>query len=224
MHRGIVDAGSLVNIDVESVVGLHLERRLHTGFREHCHRRVSPVDRIVETTAYLGESRLLRLLLLRVVVAGKPPCLVVARHGKLGFLLLDDEIIEFALLGELIAQPHAVVIDTEADDHVTRVHVESTSAFTRPGCHLTGFPLLAERDGQLVVVVADSCGFSPHRGPRLVECRLGSVGNPEVAHQVVLVLAVRGMFSLGQLEPEMTRTNHRLALVGHFILRTSVIQ
>ena len=30
MHRGVVDAGSLVDVDVESVVGLHLQRRLHT--------------------------------------------------------------------------------------------------------------------------------------------------------------------------------------------------
>ena len=34
MHRGVVERGSLVDVDVEPVVGFHLQRRLHARFRE----------------------------------------------------------------------------------------------------------------------------------------------------------------------------------------------
>ena len=44
VHRGVVDAGGLVDVDVEAVVGLHLQRRLHTRGREDGDRGVVPVD------------------------------------------------------------------------------------------------------------------------------------------------------------------------------------
>ena len=37
MHRGIVLTGSLMDVDIQAVVALHLERGLHTCLREHGH-------------------------------------------------------------------------------------------------------------------------------------------------------------------------------------------
>ena len=59
------------------------------------------------------------VIFLGVVVAGNPPRGVVAGHGKLGLLLLDDEVDQVGLARELVAQPHAIVIDTETEVHQT---------------------------------------------------------------------------------------------------------
>ena len=48
MHRGIVLTGRLMDIDIQAVVALHLERGLHTGGREHSHRGVAPVHGLIE--------------------------------------------------------------------------------------------------------------------------------------------------------------------------------
>ena len=76
---------------------------------------------------------------------------MVASHGKLRVLLLDDEIDETVLLGKLIAEAHAVVIDAEAD------------------VHLASCVVLGETDEKLVVVVADSGRLAPDGLPGLVE-------------------------------------------------------
>ena len=49
VHRGIILTGCLVDVDIEAVVALHLERGLHTCLREHCHRGVVPVHGFPET-------------------------------------------------------------------------------------------------------------------------------------------------------------------------------
>ena len=77
--------------------------------------------------------------------------MVVARHGKLGEFLLNHEIGKTALLGELIAEAEAIVVETEADVHqVARA-------------------LLLHTHEELVVVVADGRLFAPHGVPGLVE-------------------------------------------------------
>ncbi len=118
VHRGVVDASCLVYVDVEPILCLHLQCRLHSRGREHGHGRVFPVDGIVQLCANLRQLALCRLLLLGVVVARQPPRGVVARHGKLRMLFLDDEIDQVFLCRELIAEPHANIVDTEADGHL----------------------------------------------------------------------------------------------------------
>ena len=106
-----------MDVDVESVVALHLQRGLHTGGREYRYGRIIPVDGFLHALANLRELGLLSLLLLRVVVARQPPCGMIASHGKLRVLVFDDEIVEEPLLWELIAETDTVVIDAEADQH-----------------------------------------------------------------------------------------------------------
>ena len=169
VHGGIVHTGGLMDVDIQAVVGLHLQGRLHAGFREHRHRRVAPVDGLVELCADAGEACLLCFLLLCVIVAGQPPCGVVAGHGKLGVLLLDDKIVQLVLLWKLIAQSHAIVVHPETDDDVA----------------LGG--RLVEHNFQFVIVVADGGGFTPYGSPCLV--KRGGVGSRylETVHQVGLI-------------------------------------
>ena len=115
VHCGVVLAGSLVDVDIESVVGLHLQRCLHASLGEHRHRRVVPVDSLLELCTYAGELCFLCLLLLCVVVAWKPPCSVVARHGELSVLFFYYKVVERFLLWKLVAQSHSLVIYSEAD-------------------------------------------------------------------------------------------------------------
>ena len=153
VHSGIVLAGCLVDIDIQSVGSLHLQGCLHASLREHRDRGVVPVDSLFESSAYLRQLRLLCLLLLCVVIARQPPCRMVARHGKLRMLLLDKEIVERLLLWELIAKSHSLVVYTEAYDDVA------------VGGRLVEVHL------QLVVVVAYLRPFAPHGSPCLVERR-----------------------------------------------------
>ena len=92
VHGGIVDACSLVDVDVESAVGFHLQCRLHTigngGLRS-----VTPDDGIAHIVLlprslggngcadagfHLRKARGLHGIFLCVVVAGLPPCRMVA--------------------------------------------------------------------------------------------------------------------------------------------------
>ena len=68
---------------------------------------------------YLAHLRYYGLILLRVVVARNPIGCMVARHCKLGVLFLHYDIVELGLLRKLIAQSHAVVVDTETNADVT---------------------------------------------------------------------------------------------------------
>ena len=70
---------------------------------------------LVEETSDLREATMLVVVLLGVVVARDPVCLVVTCHGELREFTLDD--IEVTILppGELIAEAEPVVEETEAD-------------------------------------------------------------------------------------------------------------
>ncbi len=152
VHGRIVDQGRLVEIDVESVVALELQGRLHAGGRKDGLREVVR-DGLFEMTADFGEPRTGIVVLLGVVVARNPPRRVVARHGELGALVGHDEINQLRLLGKLVAEAEAVVVKPEAHDH--------RAVVGRP----------AQRDGQFVVTVADVGLLAPDRLPRLVESR-----------------------------------------------------
>ena len=111
---------------------------------------------------------------------------MVACHGKLRVLFLDDEIVQVFLLGEFIAESQTIIEQAEADDDVTVV-------LGLVECYL-----------QLIVVVADDAFFSPDRTPGLIHRRGTRVVYGESAHQVrflvedTLVL-VSGYFKIGLL-------------------------
>ena len=81
--RRIVQHRGLVNVDVEAVVGTHLQRGLHAGGREHLLRGVVVHD-IAHPGLYLAEPAHGVAVLLGIVVSGDPARRVVAGHAELG--------------------------------------------------------------------------------------------------------------------------------------------
>ena len=120
---------------------------------------------------------------------------MVARHGKLSLLFLDDEICEHSFLRELIAEADAVVIDAEAYLHLAVVFG------------------LVETDQQLIIVIANTAVLAPDRMPCLVEARRCDTGEGETAHEVGTV---------SQLETESRRQYHGFALVIDTVDRHTV--
>ena len=110
-----------MDIDIETILGLHLERGLNTGIREDGGRRIALVSFAVLRNNWTntGQWSNLIFILLSIVIARNPVSGMIACHGKLGMLLLNDEIVQAFLLRELIAQTHTIIIYTEADGDVT---------------------------------------------------------------------------------------------------------
>ena len=170
VHRGIVGTGSLMDIDVQSVVALHLQGGLHTSFREHRHTGVTPVHGLLHPSSNLRKLGLLCLLLLSVIVARQPPRRMITRHGKLGHLLLNQEVVQVFLLRELIAEADAIVVHAEADNDGA-------------GC------ILLKGHSQFVVAVTDGFGFAPYRFPCLIERRGLLTLDGEMLHQISLCIS-----------------------------------
>ena len=196
-----------MDVDVESVLGLQLQRCLHARIREYRRRRVCGVRFAVLAyhLTYARERRNLILVLLRVVVARNPVGGVVAGHGKLRVLLLYHEVVEVLLLRELVAQAHAVVVDAESNLDVTIAR------------------RLVEAYLKFVVVVANCLCLAPNRCPSLVEGRCLRRRFLESVHQVGLLHALRRVLVACKLQSEVRWVNHLLALVAHFVRRTSVV-
>ena len=138
-----------MDVYIESVVSLHLERCLHPCRGELSLRGITAYG-VFHLAAYLGEAALGVVILLRVVVSGDPPGGVVACHGELGFLLLDDEVCQHPFRRKLIAESHSVVVYTETDVHLPVVF------------------RLVETHEQFVVVVAYRTVLAPYGMPCLI--------------------------------------------------------
>ena len=76
---------------------------------------------------------------------------MIAGQCKLRALFLDEEVVQFGLLWELIAQSDAVVVDTEADEELP---------------FLLG---LRQSRNILDIVVADGARLAPYGFPGFVE-------------------------------------------------------
>ena len=218
MHRSIILTSSLVDIDVKSVGTLHLERSLYTRRREDGYRRVVPVDGCLRTLTNLRKFGFLRLLLLGIIIARKPPSGMIARHGKLGTLFLDNEVVQIFLLGELVAEPDTIIVYTETDDDVALQLLYPCTICGRvvwaPEFVL---PLHVQGYSQFVIVITNGSCFAPYGFPRLVESRSLFLGDGEALHQVFFVDTERGMTILCQFQTQMGRIDNGLALIRHFI-------
>ena len=148
---GIVQHLGLVDVYIQSPVGLHLKCRLDTHFGCHGLGGVVRARKGV-FGAYPAKFALRVIVLLGVVVSGQPPGGVVPRHGKFRELIGHLEIREGVLHGEFVAEAQTVVVQAETDVHVHAV-----------------FP--AQLHQQLVVVVADLRLFAPYGLPGLVKGR-----------------------------------------------------
>jgi len=206
VHARVVDQRRFVEVDVEPVVGTHLQRGLH---------RVDAVGRVVgirgqsrrQQRGNFGQTRFGVFVLLGVVVARNPEGLVVARHGELRELLLDDEIFESAHGREFVAESQSVVVEPEADRHRT------------PGAPLP------QVDHQFVVMVADLGLLAPYGLPGLVQRAAAVVGQFEIVVQrdagVFVAFADDALFDLdlrdvqiaAQFESQVAGQDHLPAVV-----------
>ena len=107
---------------------------------------------------------------------------MIACHGKLGMLLLDDEIVQTFLLWKLIAQAHTIIIYTETDGDITL-----RSSLVQVYLHL-------------VVMVADGSGLAPYRLPGFIESRCLAASFSKTIHQAGFLHTLRGMLILRQLQ------------------------
>ena len=107
---------------------------------------------------------------------------MIACHGKLGMLLLNDEIVKAFLLWELIAQAHTIIIYTEADGDVA----------------LRGS--LVQVYLHLVVMIADGSSLTPYRLPGFIEGRCLAACFCKTIHQTGFLHSLRSMLILRQLQ------------------------
>ena len=178
MHSSIVGTCSLMDIDVKTIITLHLQSCLNTSLREYCYRTVAPVHSLLHTSTNLREFSLLSLLLLSIIVTRKPPCSMVACHSKLRTFLLDKEIDKIVLLRELIAEAYTIVIHTETDNDLTI-------------CSFLGQCL-----AQLIIIITNSGSLTPYRLPGLIKCGVLFFCNRKAIHQIGLFQTFRCMLVL----------------------------
>ena len=96
VHGGVVDTGSLMQINVDALIGTQLQGRLHGGGSGRCLGRIGG-NGLFHPPAYLTQAACLPFILLCVVVAGYPPGCVVACHLELAFFFFYDEVHEVFL-------------------------------------------------------------------------------------------------------------------------------
>ena len=216
VHGGIVYAGCLVQVDEITVLGLHEQGGLHGGGT--C-RSLAAVggNGLVHPALYLAEPCGLPFILLGIVVASYPPCLVVSGQGKLGLLFLYYKIGEVLLAGELVSEAKTIVEDTEADYYLAVVL------------------LLVQSYEHLVVVIAYLSLLAPDGNPCLVKGRGLHLGNAETGLHVgtpgyfllggkLAVLKVGGLLGVLflELQAEVTVGNDGLAVHLQTVDRASL--
>ena len=213
VHAGVVDQRSLVEVDPQTVVRVHLQRGLHTRRREYGLREVV-LHGAFEQRPYFRQARARVVVLLRVVVARYPPCRVVARHRELRKLVHYDEVYEVTLLGKLVAESEAVVEEAETHHHVAVV-----LRLMKPYRHL-------------VIAVAYLRLLAPYGLPRLVERRSLDARHFEAV--VERSLGVDRVRAAGKIRAELVacaafefesqtaRSDDRLLFVGQHVVRCTL--
>ena len=140
-------------------------------------------------------------ILLGIVITRNPPGGMIARHGKFSTLFLDGKVVEIAFLRELIAQSYSIVINTEADVHITVCRI------------------LLQLYQHIIIMIADRLVLSPNRSPGLIESGSLLIDDTKIRKQILAILA-----ALGELITQTARLDDGLALIGHTIGRHSAIQ
>ncbi|CDE87094.1 unknown [Prevotella sp. CAG:891] len=90
---------------------------------------------------------------MRVVIAGNPPCGVVACHCELAMLFFDNEVGQILLFGKFVAKSQSVVEESESNFDIAVVN------------------RLRQRHAHFVVMIAYAAFFAPHGFPGFVEGR-----------------------------------------------------
>ena len=116
VHAGIIHQCSLMDIHIEPLVSLHLERSLHTCHRERSLRRIA-AKRTLHPGLDFAKAGHGILILLRIVITWNPERRVIATHSELRQFILDYEISHILLLRELITETETIIEKTEAYGH-----------------------------------------------------------------------------------------------------------
>ena len=215
VHTGIIDQRSLVDVDIKALICFELQRGLYTRRREYLLRGVAHIlARSNNMVANLAHTRGGVLILLSFVTTRNPIGHVVARHRKLGILLLDNEIgTSFGgLLRELVTETKSVVIEPKADIE----HKLSLIAI--------------QLNQQFVVVVTNMAALAPHRLPRLVKSsRFATLEREALTHRVgrafrcVVERTIVLVGIIDKLKSQRTRLNDLLTFIGEGIGRLSAL-
>ena len=137
-------------------------------------------------------------ILLGIVITRNPPGGMIARHGKFSTFFLDGKVVEIAFLRELIAQSYSIVINTEADVHITVCRI------------------LLQLYQHIIIMIADRLILSPNRSPGLIESGSFLIDDTKIRKQILA--------ALGELITQTARLDDGLALIGHTIGRHCAIQ
>ena len=185
MHGSIIQAGGLMDVDIQSVIRFHLQRSLHTRFRKDGNGRISPIDSLFETSPDFRQFRLLCFLFLRVIVARQPPGSMVSCHSKLRLLFLNQKISQLWLLGEFITEPYPIIIDTKTKNDFTT------------------FCSLSKYSSILVIMITNGSSLAPYRTPCLIERRGLFTLQDKSIHQISLLQSLGSMFVLCKFQSEV---------------------
>ncbi len=146
----IVEYPGFVDVDVESLVGFHLQGRLYGPGGDVGLRSVVGTRGCV----YAGNLRQTGpgiIVFLGVVVSADPPGSMVTGQCEFRLFLGYLEVGQFVINRELVPEAQTVVVEAETDVH--------------------GFAgLLLETDQQFVVMIPDLRLFAPDRFPGFIEC------------------------------------------------------
>ena len=139
-----------MDIHIEPLISLHLERSLYTGHRERSLRRIA-AHRSLHPGLDFAQTGYGILILLRIVIAWNPERCVIATHSEFRQFILDHEISQPLLLRELITETETIIEKTETYGH----------PFIGSSLH--------QIDSQFVIMVANLRLLAPYRLPCLIE-------------------------------------------------------
>ena len=139
-----------MDIDIQSVVGLHLQSRLHSGRRKRSLGRVRRNSRRHQTADF-GKAGLHIVILLGIIVTRYPESRMVSGHRELRHFFLDNEIFQILLLRKFVPETETFIVQTETDDHDAVC------------------PCLSQGHGHLVAMISYGRFLAPDRLPNFVK-------------------------------------------------------
>ena len=150
MHGCIVNAGCLVKVDIETVIGFHLQRCLHAGGTCWGLATIGG-DSLLHTCSNTTQTCGLPFIFLCIIVSGNPPCLMVTCQSEFCLFLLDCKIGKILLVGEFITKSEPIVEKAETNVHLPVIF------------------LLRKMHNHFVVMVTYSAFLTPNGMPKFVE-------------------------------------------------------
>ena len=194
MHTRIINQSRFMQIDIQPVGCLHLQRCLHTCWWKRSLRSIWS-NCPLQQSANLWKLGFGIVIFLRIIIAWNPECRMIAGHSKLRMFFFYNEVIQILLLRELIAEPQAIIIKTKTNNQITILR------------------LLIQGNSHFIIMVADRFHLSPHRFPCFIKSRSFNIGQSESIHQSGIIF---------QFQSQFRRFNHLFSFIREFIHRFSL--